>query len=289
MKAARVKLLLFSMVLFSLVFATQCGEETKDTDALFQAGRQALDSGDFNAAINLFRQAVEQKPSDKDLLYYLALSYKRFDLIDSAYYYFRRARVYGPRDRDINKELVELCPVYGDYDCAVSAIAVMVMTGDNEKMYWPVLAELYLRKNDADMAVKYYKLLIDDDPDNKSYYLPLAAILSQTRQFEQSNQVLLAANKRLGPSPEAFANIAVNYINLERPDKAEEFFRKSLALDPDNIPIWINLAQVLTTGNDLARKREALEIFKRYQAETPAAYKLDSVITALESELGEGE
>jgi Tfp pilus assembly protein PilF len=287
MKAANVRFLLCSMALLCLVFAAQCGKETEDTDALLQAGRQALDSGDFSTAINLFREAVAQKPSDKDLLYYLALSYKRFDLIDSAYYYFRRARVYSPRDRDINKELVELCPIYGDYDCAINAIAVMVVTGDNEKMYWPVLAELYLRRDDPDMAVKYYKLLIDDDPDNKTYYLPLAAILSRIGRFEQSNQVLLAASKRLGPSPEVFTNIAVNYINLNKLNEAEEFFRKSLAVKPDNIPVWINLAQLLSGRDDLARKREALEIFRRYQAETPPAYNLDSIITALESELGE--
>lgn len=287
MKTALVRFLLFWAALLCLVFAAQCGKETKDTDALFQAGRQALDSGDFGTAINLFREAVEQKPSDKDLLYYLALSYKRFDLIDSAYYYFRRARVYSPRDRDINKELVELCPIYGDYDCAINAIAVMVMTGDNEKMYWPVLAELYLRRDDADMAVKYYQLLIDDDPDNKTYYLPLAAILSRMGRFEQSNQVLLTADKRLGPSPEVFTNIAVNYINLNKLNEAEEFFRKSLAVRPDNIPVWINLAQLLSGRDDLARKREALEIFRRYQAETPPAYNLDSIITALEAELGE--
>ncbi|UCD94204.1 MAG: tetratricopeptide repeat protein [Candidatus Zixiibacteriota bacterium] len=287
MNGTPVRFLLFSAALFCLVFAVQCGKETKDTGALLQAGRQALDSGDFNTAINLFKEALEQKPSDRDLLYYLAISYKRFDLIDSAYYYFRRARVYSPRDRDINKELVELCPIYGDYDCAINAIAVMVVTGDNEKMYWPVLAELYYRKNDPDMAVKYYRLLIDDDPDDKSYYLPLATTLSQMGQFEQSNQVLLLAEKNLGPSSEGFANIAVNYINLERFDKAEEFFRKSLAVNPENIPVWINLAQILSSRNDVAKKREALEIYKRYQAETPRAYNLDSVIAALESELGE--
>jgi tetratricopeptide (TPR) repeat protein len=287
MKIPSIRLPVLAIVVLCLTLPARCGRETKDTDALFQAGRQALETGDFNAAINYFKEALEQKPSDRDLLYYLALSYKRFDLIDSAYFYFRRARVYNPQDRDINKELVELCPIYGDYDCAINAIAVMVMTGDNEKMYWPMLAELYAQKSEPYMVVKYYKLLIDADPDDKSYYLPLAAILSQMGEFGQSNQVLLKTSQKFGPSAEGFANIAVNYINLRRSDKAEDYFRKSLALKPDNVPVWINLAQILSDRDDRTKKREALEIFKKYYAETPAVYNLDSVIAVLEAELGE--
>ncbi len=65
----------------------------------------------------------------------------------------------------------------------------------------------------------------------------------------------------------------------------EKYFRLSVEANPSNIPVWINLANVLTEEKDVAKKKEALEIYKKYQSQTPKAFKLDSLIPALEAEL----
>ena len=59
-----------------------------------------------------------------------------------------------------------------------------------------------------------------------------------------------------------------------------------MSLNSENVPTWINLANVLTTMNDRNKKLEALEIYKTYKDQTPAFYNLDSVITALQTQLG---
>jgi len=264
-----------------------CGEKAADVGKLTAEGRRALDSGDFNKAVNIFKKALREKPSDRDLLYYLGLSFKKLDIYDSAYTYFRRAKILYVHDREINREIIEMAPMYEDYEDAINAIAVMVLTGDNEKMYWPKLADFHYRNMNMYMTVKYCKLIIADDPESKDYYLYLSRALSQMGKFEESSNVLFDALERFGPSSEAYANIAVNYISLNNIPKAEEFFRKSLAINPKSIPTWINLANILTEQDDRAKKEEALGIFKQYYEQTPPAYKLDSIIPALEAELGE--
>jgi len=274
-------------VLAGLAMFAGCGGETDDPDSLKRAGEAALESGNFNRAINIFKEALNKKPSDRDLLYNLGLSFKRFDMPDSALGYFRRARILYPRDRAVNRELMELCPLFGDYDCAIYAIAMLVATGDNEKIYWGRLAEFYYQTEELPMAVKYYKLILDDTPDNRKYYLYLSGTLSQLGRPAESNEVINNFVDRFGPSAEAYANIAINYINLKEIDKAEEYFRKSVAVNPDNVPIWINLANVLSEHDSRAKKQEALEIYKTFESQVPKMYRLDSLIPALEAELGQ--
>ena len=60
----------------------------------------------------------------------------------------------------------------------------------------------------------------------------------------------------------------------------------SLELNHDNVPTWINLANVLTAQKSRDKKLEALQIYKTYKDQTPAFYNLDSVIAGLQTELG---
>ncbi len=274
-------------VILICVFIIGCGGDETGTNNLKQAGLEALESGRFMKAVEIFRSALKEKPSDRDFLYYLGISYKRLDMFDSAVVYFQRARVLYKRDREINQELVELCPLFGDYQCAIDAVAVLVATGDNEKMYWALLADLYYRNKEKQMAVNYYKLVLNENPEQKNTYILLSGTLTEIGKFQESNDFLELYLEKFSPAPEIYANMAMNYLSLEQFDKAEEYFRASLALQPENVPIWINLAHVLTIGDNKAKKSEALEIYRKYYEQTPKFYNLDSIITALEEELSQ--
>ena len=276
-----------ALILLLMAVMAGCGGNSGDVEQMKQQGLNALDAGDYSKAINIFREALKAKPSDRDLLYNLGLSYKKFDIYDSAYTYFRRARVLYVRDREINREIAEMAPAFGDFKDAINAIAVMVASGDNEKIYWPRLAELYYRDKDMYMASRYCRLIIDDDPEQKDFYLYLSQALSQMGQFAESNQTIKDALKRFGPSSEAYTSIAFNYLALDSLDTAVAYLRKSVEVNPDNPTNWVKLALVMAEQNDKSAQKEALEILKKYRDQTPPAYKLDSLIPALEARLGQ--
>ncbi len=128
-------------------------------------------------------------------IYYLNLGqpFKKMEQYDSAYSYFKRAKLLYSNDRPINKEILELAQAVNDPEGAFNAIAVLIATGDNEKMYWPLLAELSYRRKDLQTSVKYYQMLVADNPNDKQYYLYLSNTLSQLGGYEQSNIVLFKA------------------------------------------------------------------------------------------------
>jgi tetratricopeptide (TPR) repeat protein len=110
--------------------------------------------------------------------------------------------------------------------------------------------------------------------------------MAQLGQFKDANQILQKAIDKFGASPESYANMAINFLSLKDIVKGEDFFRKSLEIGPSNIPIWINLANVLSEQRDIVKKREALAIYKKYQKQTPQAFGVDSLIDVLEKEIG---
>jgi tetratricopeptide (TPR) repeat protein len=280
----RKGLVIISAIAILFLFLN-CADKEKDFESLKRAGMAALESDDYNHAVDLLKKAYLIKPSDRDILFNLAVAFKKMSMTDSAFAYFHRAQLLYARDRDINKELLDLYMAAKDVDGVLNTVGALIAAGDNEQIYWPILAEYCYRKGDPEGAVKYYRLLISADPTKKSYYLLLSGILSRMNEFSQSNDVLFKAINLFGFSAECYANAAVNYVGMKNLTKAEDFFRKSLAINAGNIPTWINLANNLSSQQDKNKKREALEIYKKYRSQTPPEYGLDSLINTLESEL----
>jgi len=274
-----------SLLLVLAAGLTGCGKKAETLEQMRVDGKKALDAGEFNRAVNIYKQALKEKPSDRDLLYYLGLSFKRLDMIDSALVYLRRAKLLNPRDREINKELIELCPAVGDFEGAIKAIAVMISTGDNEQMYWPALAELYFLVDDSYMAAKYNALLIAADSDLAPAYMKLATSYSKMGRYGQSNEVMFRALDRFGPLAETCGNIGINYVGLQQFEEAEVYFRLSLEIDPEHAPTALNLAHALGEQDDRAKKEEALRIYRQYASQAPPAYNVDSIISVLEGQL----
>jgi tetratricopeptide (TPR) repeat protein len=135
------------------------------------------------------------------------------------------------------------------------------------------------------MAAKYFRLLLADKPDEPDYYMYLANSLAIMREFSEANDILKKGLERFGPSAEVYVNIGVNYINLDNYPEAEKYIRKALDISPGHIPTLINLANVLSSQNSREKKLEALEIYKGARDLTPEAFKVDSLIEVLQTEL----
>jgi len=281
-KAARFLIALIILVMY----VGGCGDDTKTTETIFKDGREAMNDGDFVKAINIFRDGLTTDPSNRDFLLQTGIAFKKLDIFDSSIVYFRRGNILYGSDRDFNKNLVDLCPLFGDYSGAITAIATLVRLGDNERMYWYQLAELYYLNRELTMAIKYYKLLIDENPERASIYMKLANSYSELEKYRDAVSVLNNLIKNLGPTTEVYANLGLNYVALKDNQKAEDAFRNSLAIKSGNVPVWINLANILSSSTDRYKRIEALEIFREYRNQVPLAYRLDSIIPALEQELG---
>jgi tetratricopeptide (TPR) repeat protein len=274
-----------SLVLISLFILAGCGGSPDDPEALVGKGKEALVGGDDARALQYFRKAFKLNPSGRDVLYFTGLTFKSMDMLDSAISYMRRAKILYPGDRPVNEELLKLCQENEDYECALKAVYSLISLGDNEKMYWQALADFSLATERFHDAIKYYRLLIDENPDNPRYYLNISGAFTRLERFDESIDILNKSIDRFGPNPAVYSNIAFDYVEQKKYDLAEEYFRKAVALEPDYVLLKINLAHVLSEQDSRAKKEEALNIYKTYVMDVPEELKVDSLIRALEKEL----
>ncbi len=269
----------------ALCCLTGCGEKSGDFDSLAKDGLAAYEKADYNEAINLLGRALHLKPSDRDALYNISMAFERVNLVDSALAYLHRAEVLYPTDYEVNKELFRLCTQIKDYECALSAVRMMIANGDNEMMFWIPLADLNYFLGKYNLAMKYYKLLINDNPREGRYRWNLSECLARLQHPDEAVAVLKKAIEDLGDSPVVFSQIAINYVTMKEYDQAEIYYRKAIKFDPKNVSLWINLAHCLQDQNSKEKKEEALAIYKLYMIDTPEVFKIDSLIKALEKEL----
>ncbi|MCP4705996.1 MAG: tetratricopeptide repeat protein, partial [candidate division Zixibacteria bacterium] len=158
---------------------------------------------------------------------------------------------------------------------------------DNEEMFWIPLADLNFFIGNYKLARKYYLLLIDKDPREGRYRWNLSECFAQQNKTDDAIRVLKEAIAILGSNPVAYSQIAVNYITLKKFDQAEQYYRKAIEFDTKNISLWINLAHTLNEQESKKKKEEALAIYKLYYLDMPDMFRLDSLIKALEIELGQ--
>ncbi len=278
---------IFAFLILTVLTAILACGGGDDFDSLAKAGGAAYQKSDYNEAISKYGKALHLKPSDRDMLIKMGLTFGKLNLLDSSLVYFHRANILYPTDYEINKELFRLCTLAEDYEGALSAIQMMIANGDNEEMFWIPLADLNFFLGKYNLARIYYEQLIDGDPKEGRYRWNLSECYARLNKPAEAVTVLKEAVAALGPNPAAYSQIAVNFITLKEFDQAEIYFRRAIKFDQNNVPLWINLAHTLVEQNNRDKKEEALAIYKLYYIDTPEMFMLDSMINALEVELGQ--
>ena len=278
----------FSIFIILALFLAiiSCGE-SENYDSLAKDGLAAYQQADYSEAVYQYGKALHLKPSDREMLFNMGMAFAKLDLLDSALIYMHRADILYPADYEINKELFRLCTLTEDYGCALSSVQMMIANGDNEEMFWIPLADLNFFLSKYNLARKYYQLLIEDDPKEGRYRWNLSECFARMNKPDEAIRVLKEAIAELGANPVAYSQIAVNHITKREFAQSEVYYRKAIEFDSRNVSLWVNLAHVMAEQESREKKEEALAIYKLYFIDTPELFKLDSLIDALETELGQ--
>ncbi|MEW6060508.1 MAG: tetratricopeptide repeat protein [Bacteroidota bacterium] len=109
--------------------------------------------------------------------------------------------------------------------------------------YRELLAQIYIQSGQFDNAVTTYRSILSLDSNYVNALYTLAQLLERTRPFE-SLQLYERIVTRQGPSWDVLLQIAQLNSMLQRYDKAADTFEQMLKLDPGNIIVKQNLADM---------------------------------------------
>jgi tetratricopeptide (TPR) repeat protein len=267
-------------------FGLSCGDKKADLKDLKSDGQKAFLNQEYRKARDFFLKGLAIAPSDRDLLYYTGLCYKRDFIYDSALSYLKRADLLYPNDRELNLELYAVANATQSWQVAVDCINVLVETGDPLDNYLEQLAVLNVKLEQPLNVVYYLRRLCALRPDSALYALQLANGLISVDSLESASEVIDSAIAKFGEIDEFLATRATIGAYRGKYSQSEKTFRDLIARDTVGAAHYkLNLANVLSMQKERDKKLEALSLYKEIRPKLGAGGAIDSLIDTLEKEL----
>jgi tetratricopeptide (TPR) repeat protein len=280
MKTRTIWLLLLVMIIVG------CSSEPENFEEVMKAGQRAYVDKDYPKARKYFLEAYKEQPSNKDVLFFLGVSYARDFIYDSAYSFLRRADLLHPNDRAVNLELYPLAIALDEWTQAILSIRVLIATGDPPSMYYRDLAELHAEKEQYILAYHYLRQDLDQKPEDTNTYIELANLAGLGDSATLGLAILDTAEQKFGRMPQIELARANKLALAGRYPDAEKIYRDAINEGNDNPRLRLSLASVLIPQNSRDKRMEAYHIMKGIRDSTGSLPGLDSALSALKDTLG---
>lgn len=262
-----------------------CSSEPKTESELREAGKKAFVQQDFATARDYLGRLVHKHPSDREILYFLGMSYSKDLKYDSALYYLERVDRLYPDDRETNLELYKIGMMAQDAQVAKDAIAILIKTGDPTEMYYEDLAHLSLLLEQYALATRYFRLLLDNEPDNPQRYIDAANAVAGLDSLDAAVALLDSAIERFGPKKEFLLNKSLYLTAQDKYEKSVAILRELIAQDTSNLGYQVNLAHALASMEGEAEHREAYALYQKLKDRVDRRFAIDSLMQDLEQKL----
>lgn len=278
----------FGLLMLGVLIAglAGCGDEPTTVPELKEAGIQSFLDGDYAGARELLTRGLKKAPSDRDLLYFTGMAYKRDFMYDSALTYLRRSALLHKNDREVATVLYDVAISLKQWEIAFSAIGTLLATGDTETMWLEELADLNKEMERPLSQFNYLRKHLALHPEDSLRYIQAANVSMMVDSAEIGLALIDSGLVRFGASPKWLATKAVVLGSLRRFGEGEQILRDLLDDDTANNSIKLNLANVLAAQESSAKLREALRLYREVEPAMGDSYPVDSLIKDLEEELG---
>ncbi len=136
-----------------------------------------------------------------------------------------------------------------------------------------VAGRLYERINELHKADSFYSDAISIEPHNGDFVNGYAAFLCAQKNYLKGEKLALkAADDPLYKSPYmALFNAGQCAIDEGSPNKAEEYFRRALKLQPNFTPALLHMAELELKAANYLSARAFLERYQQYAPESAAS------------------
>ena len=227
-------------------------------------GMNAYESGDYDTAVNEFKEAISYDGSNADYYIHLGMAYVEQKSYDEALGYFNQAE--GCAENDDQKALLNrgrgiACLYQGDYQTAIKwfgdALNISSQSNDIriDTLYYKAEAEQ--KSGDYQAAVQSYGQIIDLKDDAGTRMLRGMAYM-QLQDYASAEKDLYAAIK---PSRKSYAVYRTLYSALEaqgKDDEAKQILNDALQLSGSSGEDYYNRGMIYVDLQDYTNAADML-------------------------------
>ena len=174
--------------------------------------------------------------------------------------YYQIAFVYNPESRDLCFLLLDHLSNAGKLDSAAAlGKTCLALEGTATAQEYQAIGEVYLRKDDAASAVKYYREAAKLNEDDREILFVLAGLYEKLRDLPDYAVTLRRLLPQLEYPPRLVEKLVQAYSVLGQPDSALGLYRELLAKNPEDQKVLFAYSLLLQSRGDFEEAYTPLE------------------------------
>lgn len=253
-------------------------EAVSEKDRLLAEGIDHFRRGNYEAAVESFREVLENDPENSQAYLSIGSTYLRMNRLAEAARSFRRVISVHPDNATAHVGLGQVHKLGGDSDAAIEELTLALEMDPENTDAHNTLALIYQELNELELEVEHLTATVALDPRASLAHSRLADIYLVNERYPEAISALKAALLGRTTVEHAHTRLAEAYYGVGDFGGAENELRKEIALRPRSAAPRANLAKLLV---ELGRTDEA-----KHEYETALSLTSDERLKELlESEL----
>lgn len=223
-------LAVLALVLCLIGCATTSQAGKPKAEDLLQQGITADNQGDYDQAMDFYKQAIQRKPKLKEAHFRLGQIYAERKMFDEAINEFKTAR-----DLKYPEAVTELAVTYhkaGKLDEAENLIKELLVKKPNDVDLKYRLGKVYLDKGLLNEAGEIFRQVLQMDPNNASAHNGLANLYFRKRNYNEAMAEYLQAIKLNPDFTDVNLDLGNAYFQSGKYSEASKYFKKYTELSP---------------------------------------------------------
>jgi len=228
-------------------------------EVYLQLGQSLMKNGRHRKAQGIFRQACKIDPQCSDCHFYLGLAYQTDCKHDKALKHYQKALLIRPDliEAHVNSGLVHTIEnnfkaARQSYERALTIDPGSPHTANN-------LGNLCMRQGQIEEALHWYEKAVSSDPKFTQARLNFANCLRMNGRNKDARDCYEELIQEFPDDAKPMNGLGIVYQGLKDHKKAITYFKKAIALNPNSIGAYHNLATIYHDINDYAGTMQCLD------------------------------
>ena len=206
----------------------------KSSEVFYNKGVSHFEKGEYEHAINLFKQAIEKNSSKPQFYYNLGLAYVKTEEYDLAIANFEKAIALNPKDADALQNLGIVYYTKSQFEEAVQLYKKAIAIKSNDYQIYDNLGISYFSMNMYKDSIECFKKALELDKNNIGVASNLAYAYYTDEQYDSAKKNFIYAISLNDQDEEIYFNLGNVYLKLKEFNLAEENFKNTLSLNPEH-------------------------------------------------------
>ncbi|BFZ13361.1 hypothetical protein BsWGS_16400 [Bradybaena similaris] len=250
-------------------------------------GKIYLLEKDINAAIDVYRTAVEHSPENPDLLTTVGLLYMQVNQFQKAFENLGNAMTYDPSHTKAIMAAGSMMQSHSDFDVAITKYRIAAASTPESPPLWNNIGMCFFGKMKYVAAISCLKRANYLAPFEWKILYNLGLVHLTMQQYASSFHFLSAAINLHPDMAQLYMLLAISLHHLEDPENAAKSYEHALKLDNKDPAILVNYALFLYQSGDRRKASTCLTQFDTLSATLKnSGREVDQGLTELATQLG---